>query len=343
MVARYFYASLAGLWLLGGCTQQSAEPSGGGEEAQSANPPAAPAPAPAAARPAPAAPSAGGMPATIVADRGGFIPEGVEYDQTYGRFLTGSLAEGSIFEIGMDGSVTPVVTDPELVSSVGIEVDEPRDRILVCNSDAAVFQNQGPGQAKLGVYSLTTGERLAMVDMGATTGSDGPFFTNDVTVADDGTVYATDTRQNVVYAVNTSYEPSLFYRFPATENLALNGIVYDPDGYLLIADLGNGAIYKTPITNPGATRMVSLPEPLNGIDGMVWRADGALAIVQNSAENGRVVALTSDDDWASARIVGISTHEGAATTAAAAGSDIYAVHPHFNDQDPPSIERAVFR
>ena len=135
----------------------------------------------------------------------------------------------------------------------------------------------------------------------------------------------------------------LFYRFPATENLALNGIVYDPDGYLLIADLGNGAIYKTPISNPSATRMVSLPEPLNGIDGMVWRADGALAIVQNSAENGRVVALTSNDDWASARIVGISTHEGAATTAAAAGSDIYAVHPHFNDQEPPSIERAVFR
>jgi hypothetical protein len=34
---------------------------------------------------------------------------------------------------------------------------------------------------------------------------------------------------------------------------------------------------------------------------------------------------------------------GQATTAAAVGDDIYAVHPHFADAEPPSIERASFR
>ena len=60
----------------------------------------------------------------IVAERGGFIPEGVEYDTTSGRILTGSLSEGSIFHIQNDGQVVTVVSDPDLVSSVGIEVDE---------------------------------------------------------------------------------------------------------------------------------------------------------------------------------------------------------------------------
>lgn len=316
---------------------------------ESAAPPEMPATAPPPAAPSPATPPADtagpALPQRIVAERGGFIPEGVEFDVANGRFLTGSLAEGSIFEIGLDGSVTAIVTDPELVSSVGIEVDEPRDRILVANSDASVFQpdSGSSGQAKLGAYSLTTGQRLAMVDMGATLSRpDAVFFANDVAVADNGVAYATDTRQNVLYRVDTNYQAAVFYEFPPTEGLALNGIVYHSDGYLLVADLGNGALYKTPIANPSATSMVTLPEALNGADGIVWRADGALAVVQNS-QDGRVVALTSSDGWSSAQIAGIAPHRGQATTAAAAGDAIYVVQPHFADQDPPSIERSAFQ
>ena len=110
----------------------------------------------------------------ITAERGGFIPEGIEYDQANGRFLTGSLAEGTIFVIERDGSVVPFIRDADLVSSVGIEVDEPRDRLLVANSDRAAFGGDAAGQAKLGVYNLTTGERLAMVDLGAVLGAPAP-------------------------------------------------------------------------------------------------------------------------------------------------------------------------
>ena len=66
------------------------------------------APKPAAAPPPPAKPAG----EVITAKRGGFIPEGVEYDQSNGRFLTGSLAEGTIFEIKRDGSVVPFVNVP---------------------------------------------------------------------------------------------------------------------------------------------------------------------------------------------------------------------------------------
>jgi sugar lactone lactonase YvrE len=321
------------LTLLAGCAPEPEPPA----------PPTAesPPPAPAPAR-APAADS-GTIPDRIVAERGGFIPEGVEYDQTNGRLLTGSLAEGSIFEWHNDGTLAAVVTDAELVSSVGIEVDEPRNRLLVANSDSAVFQGQGNGQAKLGVYNLETGERLAMVDLGATldAGADAAFFCNDVTVADDGTIYATDTRQNVIYSVDTNYAPAVLHRFAPREGLALNGLVHHPEGFLLVADLGSGNIYKVPLDDPAAASQVMLAEPVAGVDGLVWTADGRLAAVSNSTSS--VVALTSSDDWASAQVAGVARFEGQATTGAAVGDDVYVVQPHFADQEPPAILRAVFR
>lgn len=331
-----FASSLA--LLLTACTP---EPEAPREPAASAPPPA-PAPAP---RQQPAAAGAATIPANIVAERGGFIPEGIEYDQANRRFLTGSLAEGGIFVIGTDGSVTPFIEDAELVSSVGIEVDEPRDRLLVANSDAAVFAGGARGQAKLGVFSLTTGERLAMVDLGATIAdapADAAFFANDVAVGSDGTAFVTDTRQNVIYRVGTDYEASVLHRFENLEGgAALNGIVYHDDGYLLV--VAGNLLFKVPVDNPGAASEVQVAEPVPGSDGAVWTADGRLAIVSNSVEEPRVVALRSNDDWMTAERAGVGVAQGQATTAAVVGNDIYVVHPHFADQDPPSIERVTLQ
>jgi sugar lactone lactonase YvrE len=281
---------------------------------------------------------------SIATSRGGFIPEGIEYDQANGRFLTGSLAEGTIFEIGRDGSVVPFIKDGDLTSSVGIEADEPRDRLLVANSDRAVFEPGNVGQAKLGVYNLTTGERLAMVDLAAVIGtpSDPPaYFANDVTVDTDGNAYVTDTRMNVVYRVTPSYEASVLHRFTdLPEGAALNGIVYHDGGYLLV--VAGEHMYKVPVANPAGTTKVNVAEPVPGEDGIVWMSDGRLAAVSNSSDAPRVVALRSSDGWATASRAGVAVLVGQATTAAAVGDQIYAVHPHFADGDPPSIEQAVF-
>ncbi|MDA1185819.1 MAG: SMP-30/gluconolactonase/LRE family protein [Acidobacteria bacterium] len=282
------------------------------------------------------------LPGLIVAERGGFIPEGVEYDTTNGRLLIGSLAEGSIFQIHGDGRLTTIVTDAELVSSIGIEADEPRGRLLVANSDSSVFQGESAGQAKLGVYDLSSGERIAMVDLAASLTdafADAVYFANDVAVGDDGTAYVTDTRMNVIYQVDGDYNASVLHRFSPTEDLGLNGIVYHASGYLLVA--GGTTLWKVPVADPTETTWVRLPEATAGHDGMLWTADGRLAIVSNS-EN-RVIALTSGDEWATAQLAGVATFEGQATTAADVNGEIYVVHPHFADADPPSVERVTFQ
>ena len=297
-----------------------------------------PAPDPAAEMPASAAPAAASetLPAVIVANRTGFIPEGVEYDMANGRLLTGSLSEGSVFEIGADGQVTEFVNDAELVSSVGIEADEAYGRLFVANADRSVFQGEGQGQAKLGVYDLSTGSRIAMVDSASTVidpPEDAAYFANDVAVADNGIAYVTDTRLSVIYEVSTEYEASLLHRFDDGGS-GPNGIVYHPAGFLLVAR--GATLWKVPVDNPETLSEVMVAEEITGQDGMVWSAM-RLVIVSNDAN--RVVALRSEDEWGTAEVVGVGAYEPQATTAAVVGDAIYVVHPHFADDDPPSVSR----
>ena len=52
------------------------------------------------------------------------------------------------------------------------------------------------GQAKLGVYNLTTGAKIAMIDLAAAdtaAAKDAKHFANDVAAGSDGSAYITDT------------------------------------------------------------------------------------------------------------------------------------------------------
>jgi hypothetical protein len=302
-----------------------------------------PPPAPPAAPPAASAPAAATTNNVITAERGGFIPEGIEYDEDNGRFLTGSLSEGTIFVFERDGRVVPFIRDAELVSSVGIEADEDRDRLLVANSDRAVFGDQNAtGHAKLGVYHLTTGERLAMVDLGAAIAPPARYFANDVTVDREGNAYVTDTFANAIYRVTPGYQASVMQRFTdLPEGALLNGIVYHDGGYLLV--VAGDRIYKVPVANPAGTTLVNVSEPVAGQDGIVLTDDGRLVATSNSGTEPRLVAFRSNDNWASAQRAGVAVLNGQATTAAIVGDEIWAVHPHFADAEAPTIERGVFQ
>ena len=269
------------------------------------------------------------IPDTIVAVWSGFVPESVDYDAVNGRFLTGSLSSSSVFQIHNDGRVTTMTNDPDLGASRGIEVDEPRGRLLVA------------GVAKLGVYDLATGGRIAMVDLA--TLADGPsdyapHLTDDVAVADDGTAYVTDSQKSVIYRIGVNHEVSVLHQFKPIRGLRLNSVVYHPSGYLLVA--GGPTLWKVPLDDPTTTMRVVLPEEIPGQDGIVWTANGRLAIVSGTDDS--VVALTSRDDWVTAQTAGIAKYQAHATAVAAVGDDLYVIHPHYADMDPPSLERVNF-
>ncbi|HHY48841.1 MAG TPA: SMP-30/gluconolactonase/LRE family protein, partial [Alphaproteobacteria bacterium] len=124
----------------------------------------------------------------------------------------------------------------------------------------------------------------------------GASFLNDVAVAEDGTIYATETMQGKIYAI-AGGEASEFVADPALAGA--NGIVID-GGRLLVATLGDisGGFEKLQPSNVKAvdiaTRTVTdfgSAEPIGSLDG-IERLDGKVQVTDNGG--GRLVEVSED-------------------------------------------------
>ena len=295
---------------------------------------------------APARGAAGGAPDTVRIAQPGLHPEGVEWDDSRGRFLIGSVTAGTVTAVADDGTLDEFVPAVEGVGSIGLHIDREADRLWVAYADVSAFGNpERQGAARIGIYDLSTGEGR-VVDLGALR-SDARHFANDVTVGPEGTAYVTDSFHPILYAVTPEGEASVFLEDDrlAAEPAGLNGIDLHPDGYLLAAIMGRNALVKIPLDDPEGLTEVELPEPISG-DGLVLAPDGTLVVVGTTFtgdDNPRseVLWLASTDAWATARITARAPAGGATTGTLRAG-EVYVVNPHFEalgGADPhPSFE-----
>ena len=196
------------------------------------------------------------------------------------------------------------------------------------------------GEAELGIYNLATGEPLAMVDLSASIQdrpADAAHFANDVAVSKAGVAYVTDSRMKIVYKVDKYYRASVLIDFGLDAEFGLNGIEYNPAGYLILASPGTGQLIRVPVDNPQRWALIGLDF---GVDGIVWTSDGSLAGVSNNRS--RAVKYRSDDDWRTARLTGMASYSGQSTTGAVVGDEVYVVQPDFSDDALPEILRAKF-
>ena len=284
-------------------------------------------------------------PDTISFKKPALYPEGVEYDAKGKRFLVSSMHEGKIGAVSLDGSYRVLVNDPELVSSVGIRVDQARDRLLVCNSDPGVSvhtkkENQGK-LAGLGIYKLSTGQRQAYIDLGSMAG--GGHFCNDIALDKAGNAYISDSFSPILYKVDTNNQASILLtdkRF-AGEGFNLNGLVVKDD-YLIVAKYNEGLLFKVPLNAPDKFSQVKIDQLMPGADGLLWAADGSLIVIANTSTN-KLFKLSSDDNWASARVIKTSeTGQVFPTTGALRNGEIYVLnamlHVLFNPATTSHIE-----
>lgn len=261
-------------------------------------------------------------PDRIRVERDDFFPEGIEYDAVGERFLLGSLAEGTVFAVTDDGALTPFIQDEDVLASVGLEIDEVLSRLLVVAADTNVsLESETMGAAQVGMYDLETGERLHLVDL-ASLAPDVKHFANDVAVDDDGNAYITDSLAPLIYKVTPQGEASIFLEDDhlLIDGFGGNGIVYHPDGYLLVG-ISGVEVYKVPLDSPADWTVVDTDEVI-AADGMLLHLDGELIVVNQ----GSIVALTSEDDWETAQVTSRSPNHPA-TTITFRGDDIYAIYP----------------
>lgn len=283
-------------------------------------------------------------------------PEGVNWDATNKRFLVTSIRKGEIGSVKDDGSYWVFAKDPRMVSSVGIRIDEIRDRVLVCNADPGAAEKSGSDTtgklAGLGVFQLSTGKLIKYIDLAK--GIDGGHFCNDLAVDKDGTAYITDSFSPVIYKVDVNYNASVLINNKAFtgKSFNLNGIVVK-DNYLLVAKMNSGQLFKIPLDNPNAFTEVRLKEKIYAADGLLWGPDGSLIVIANNnavvgatppTATNKVFKLTSSDNWETATFIGqASTGEVFATTGTVRDGNIYVVHAMlqvlFNPQTKKHMEQ----
>lgn len=295
------------------------------------------------------------LPEEITFSQPSLYPEGIEYDVIQNRFLVSSVTQGTIGQVDDAGNYTPFIEDDDFLSTVGIEIDVIRQRLLVAVSDLGATANSTPSTtnlfAALGIYELSTGDRIAFVDLAAIANDGLPHFANDVAVDFEGNAYITDSFSPIIYKVTPSGEGSIFFQdstfLPPPGGFGLNGIAFHPLGFLVAGFTATNTLYRIPINRPSAFSEISLDADLEGPDGLLIGVDPRELIVVNNAGGqglARISRFRGDDlSFNSASLTGtFETGNVFPTTATQRAGETYILYAFLGDLFGGTPDRQEF-
>ncbi|KAG4995784.1 hypothetical protein JHK84_026840 [Glycine max] len=244
----------------------------------------------------------------------GWFRECAKWDSHHRRFIV-SFFEGGLGQVKLpekdseSSSSSPpleevtVVRDAHLAgnASLGIAIDPPRNRVLVVNADVI-----GNRYGALAAYDLSTWNRLFLTQLSSP--SDEKSFADDVAVDAEGNAYVTDIKGNKIWKVGVEGKLISIIRnplFSAKEwykNLVgLNGIVYHPDGFLIVIHTFSGNLFKIDLTKGEEVKIIKVKGgTLSFGDGLELLSPTKLVVAGNPS--GRLVE--SSDGWNTASVVG---------------------------------------
>ena len=271
-------------------------------------------------------------------------PEGIAYSNAKGLFFLSSIRLGQIGSVTPSGSYELFDKADDLISVVGVHVDDARNRLIACVSDpGASVKTSAETQkkiARLAVYDLDTKKRLETHDLHKL--YKGEHFCNDVVVTPNGDIYVTDSFSPVIYKVSKG-KASLFFKnkkFDKAGEFNLNGIIYHPSGYFIVARYNDGTLWKIPTKKSEKFEEVKLLNKEVGADGLIYLNKEEIVVIQNLG-NDKVVRLKSIDGWKSAQVV--KTSEKLAnmptTGVVTKESSVYVLESKLNILFDPSKEK----
>jgi sugar lactone lactonase YvrE len=223
------------------------------------------------------------------------IPEGIAWDPKGERFFVGSVARRKILVADAKGKARDFSGPNDTLDDIlGLTIDGEGAHLYAVSTNG--FEESAKTERRNAVvrYDLKSGhlDRFAAPEA---------MQLNDVAVANDGTLYATDSASGTLFRKKPP-EKTLS-RFGQTGALpGANGITLAPDGTLYVT-LSTG-IARVDLTSAEPTR---LPQPdsvvTGGIDGLYWH-DGDLLGIQNTPNSGRVIRIALTDKGT--RIAGLT-------------------------------------
>ena len=239
---------------------------------------------------------------TFTADRQ--YPEGITYSPTLGQFVVTSITQGKVGTVNEAGQYADLFTDDQLISGIGIK--EYNGKLYVCNGDQGVSSKSTSSTklftAGLLVYNLSTRQVERRTNLAALIPGTN-HFANDVAIDRQGVAYITDSFAPVVYRVGTDGTGSILvqselFTVPSGQ-FGLNGIVYHPDNYLIVAKAATGQLYKINLGSSNAVTEITGFTALPSADGMTLVGNNLYVV--NSRN--QVTQLQSSDNWSTATAV----------------------------------------
>ncbi|SFQ73992.1 SMP-30/gluconolactonase/LRE family protein [Hymenobacter arizonensis] len=296
--------------------------------------------------PEPEAPAA---PTRITVPQAALHPEGIQYDEANRRFVVTSRTQGRIGTVRDDSTYTELANDARLISTIGVNLDAARQRLLVAVADNGANASRSTAAtlrklAAVAIFNSTSGALLSYVDLGGLR-PDLPHFANDIAVDSQGNAYITDSLSPIIYKVDPQGVASVFLenaQLSGGTGFGLNGIVFHPDGYLLVAKANDGTLFKVPVSNPATFTTVTKTQSLVGADGLLLLDPQTLLVVSGSQTT--VFRMASTDAWANANLTGsFATGPVSPTTIARRNNtDAYVLYPYTATSPRFAIVKAVF-
>jgi sugar lactone lactonase YvrE len=125
-------------------------------------------------------------------------------------------------------------------------------------------------------------------------------FANDITVDGQGNAYVTDSFSGIIYKVDLAGVATILVEnalLAAPVGLfGLNGIVYHPNGYLIVSKSDNGKLFKVTMGNTPTVSEITNTTVFSGADGLSLDNNNTLIIACNSTLN-TVFKIITSNDW----------------------------------------------
>lgn len=212
------------------------------------------------------------------------IPEGIAYDPVDDVFYVSGIHRRKVIRVDRSGRATDFVKEEQdgMLGGLGMKIDHHKRHLWVISSTTNEMRGYVKGQesSMLTAYDLRDGKLLRKIDPA-------PARLNDLTILEDGTIFATDMGGHTVVRLapgaDTLETYSDGFLFP-------NGITSDGT-HLYVGDFRG--LHRFTLADKSRTKIEVSNTLLGGIDGLDFHR-GTLIGIQNSLGNPRVIRLHLD-------------------------------------------------
>ncbi|MCE7991949.1 MAG: hypothetical protein HEP71_08215 [Roseivirga sp.] len=280
--------------------------------------------------------------------------EGMTYDQKSGSFFLGDVRDRRIIRVSADGSISDFANGPELLSIMGMDVDEKKGLLWVCSTPMPeMLKREGESaeqNARLLAFDIKTGK---LVHTAVAKSKEALF--GDLIVAANGDVYTTSSSaaHAAIYKFDSkSGEFKLFRLFG--DLVSLQGLTFDAkEENLFFSDYREG-LFKLHLESDTRTKLVNYTrQSLKGVDGL-YMYKGQLIAVHNGLKPYQLTAYQLNTDQTAIRyfehLDRALPEMGEPTLGTLVGNTLYYIAnspwPHYDRErnlDPEKLESTVIQ